>query len=308
MKKYTVKDFLAGKVSIRCGNDEQKKAVMKVCKENGIVWLDGESVNENYFIPFDPVLTINFFGDGRLSCGNGDHRGMNVVNFDEIDLSPAPCYQITIECDGDITTAKMRINGKEVKTATAKRNPADKANWRVGAQTAFDRLWKQQEKPEEKKDGVFKVGDRVVCIDDKLHPGVFVCGKHGRVVSIDDDSLPIGVEFDEEIYGHDCGGHAKRHNGWYFRTNELRHEQPTKQKVREVKRKAKVGEYVKLTRPFFPTFMKTGDVVRVSSTPWDDNWALVRERDLARPSGKHTDPDYQWNIGDDYVVLEGYKP
>jgi hypothetical protein len=85
------------------------------------------------------------------------------VDFDEIGLRPAPCYQITIDCDGDTTPARMIVIGKEVKTATAKRNPADKANWRIGAQTAFDRLWQKREKQEEeKKHGGFKVGDRVV--------------------------------------------------------------------------------------------------------------------------------------------------
>lgn len=46
----------------------------------------------------------------------------------------------------------MTINGREVKTAIARRNPADKFDWRKGAELAFERLWntpkKLKEKPE----------------------------------------------------------------------------------------------------------------------------------------------------------------
>lgn len=161
---YTIGDFLAGKVSIRCDNEEQQKVILKICKENGIVWCCGIPI-DNHF-PYEPVLTIGFFGDGMLTHGDGSHPGMNVVNFDEISFSHASKYQIIIESDGDTTTAKMVVNGKEVKTATAKRNPADKANWHIGAQTAFDRLWAKQEKPEvrEVKRNA-KVGEWVRIVD-----------------------------------------------------------------------------------------------------------------------------------------------
>nr|DAQ30255.1 MAG TPA: hypothetical protein [Caudoviricetes sp.] len=58
--------------------------------------------------------------------------------------------QILIDCDGNTTTATMTINGREVKTAIARRNPADKFDWRKGAELAFDRLWGSQRKAEKK--------------------------------------------------------------------------------------------------------------------------------------------------------------
>lgn len=58
-----------------------------------------------------------------------------------------PRYKIVIECNDDFTTAKMFVDGHQVKGEAAKRNPADKFNWRIGAQTAFNRLWEKKKKP-----------------------------------------------------------------------------------------------------------------------------------------------------------------
>lgn len=62
--------------------------------------------------------------------------------------NPCPDYQIIINCYDDTTHAEMFVNGIRVKETKAKRNPADKFNWRIGAQTAFNRLWeKKKPKP-----------------------------------------------------------------------------------------------------------------------------------------------------------------
>lgn len=58
--------------------------------------------------------------------------------------------QILIDCDGNTTTATMTINGREIKTAIARRNPADKFDWKKGAVLAFDRLWNGKKKAEKK--------------------------------------------------------------------------------------------------------------------------------------------------------------
>lgn len=161
---YTMDDFLAGKVSIRCDNEEQQKVILKICEENGIIWHTGQPIDADF--PNKPVLTIGFHNDGRLTYGNGNHSGQIVVNFDEISFSHASKYQIIIESDGNTTTAKMVVNGKEVKTATAKRNPADKANWRTGAQVAFDRLWQKQEKPKKPTKAVVREVKRNAKVDE----------------------------------------------------------------------------------------------------------------------------------------------
>lgn len=206
-----------------------------------------------------------------------------------------PTYQIVIESNGDTTTAKMIVNGKEIKTSTTKRNPSDKPNWHIGAQVAFDRLWQKQEKPEKpaEKDG-FKIGERVVCVSDHYSMGNSV-GEHGRIVVIGEFDQ-IGVEFDRcQPEGHHCGGKAKPGYGRWHSASELRHEQPTKQAVKEVKRNAKVGDWVRIVKkegkdgePY-----KQGDVSQVTDVlfagvVWLSCGCLAIPRE--------------------YVVLEGYKP
>jgi hypothetical protein len=120
----------------------------------------------------------------------------------------------------------MIINGKEVKTAAAKRNPKDKHDWKMAANVAFDRLWAKQEKQvEQKRDGVFRVGDRVVTNEKCCY-----AGKHGRIVFIQHEKhinfCRIGVEFDEYVGGHECCGNAKMGHGWWVTEGLIRHEKP----------------------------------------------------------------------------------
>lgn len=58
-----------------------------------------------------------------------------------------PHYKIVIECASDHTFAYMYVDDYLVKVESAKRHPADKFNWRIGAQTAFNRLWEKKKKP-----------------------------------------------------------------------------------------------------------------------------------------------------------------
>lgn len=148
MKKYSINEFFAGNVDIRCKNDEQKMAVLNECERRGVVWFNDQKATS--CLPFMPVLEIGFYWNGKLTQSNG-HDGRNVVDFDQIDFCPCKTsYQILIDCDGTTTTATMTINGREVKTAIARRNPADKFDWKKGAALAFERLWGSQKKAEKK--------------------------------------------------------------------------------------------------------------------------------------------------------------
>lgn len=147
MKKYSINEFFAGNVDIRCKNDKQKMAVLKECDKRGVVWNGDEKVTD--FIPDCSVLEISFYGNGRLTQSSG-HADRNVVDFDQIEFLRDNCYRIVIDCDGTTTTATMTINGREIKTAIARRNPADKFDWRKGAELAFERLWNSPKKLGEK--------------------------------------------------------------------------------------------------------------------------------------------------------------
>lgn len=111
-------------------------------------------------------------------------------------------YEIKISADGDLTTAEMIVEGKIVKTATAKRNPADKFNFKTGAELAFTRLFakKTKEKDSESKRPL-RVGDRVVCqapTDEKQE----IVGMHGGVITNKKHTTCLGVEF--EYYTLEC--------------------------------------------------------------------------------------------------------
>ena len=148
MAKYTINDFFAGKVDIRCKNNKQALPLLEECDKRGVVWHSGKKATSK--LPVMPVLEMDFYCNGGLtqSCG---HDGRNVVDFDQIDFCPCKTsYQILIDCDGTTTTATMTINDREIKTAIARRNPEDKFNWRKGAELAFERLWNSQRKAEKK--------------------------------------------------------------------------------------------------------------------------------------------------------------
>lgn len=153
MKKYSINEFFAGKVDIRCKNDKQKMAVLNECEKRGVVWNGDKKATYHIpecYIPECSVLEIDFYMNGKLTQSNG-HAERNVVDFDQIDFDPRePSYQILIDCDGTTTTATMIINDREVKTAIARRNPADKFDWRKGAELAFERLWNSSRKAEKK--------------------------------------------------------------------------------------------------------------------------------------------------------------
>lgn len=148
MKKYSINKFFAGHIDIRCKNDKQKMAVLNECEKRGVVWNTNQKATS--LLPFMSVLEMDFLGNGRLTQSNG-HNERNVVDFDQIDFCPCKTsYQILIDCDGTVTTATMTINGREVKTAIALRNPEDKFDWRKGAELAFERLWNSPKKLGEK--------------------------------------------------------------------------------------------------------------------------------------------------------------
>lgn len=180
MKKYSINDFFAGKVDIRCKNDKQKMAVLNECEKRGVVWLNGQKATSWLFLM--PVLEIGFYMKGKLTQSSG-HDGRNIVDFDQIDFCPCePSYQILIDCDGTTTTATMTINGREIKTTIARRNPEDKFDWKKEAEVAFDWLLDSQKKAKKKPEvrevkryanlgEYIKIVDAEVAHDENYHNG-----------------------------------------------------------------------------------------------------------------------------------------
>lgn len=138
-----------GRVAVRVGQKHLRQ-FLKMCEKEGLMWLNGKKAMD--FIPDDEYgddLTIgikNVHG-GMMVYGKSEDfviDGSHVIDFEETEVRAMPRYRIVIESDCTTTTARMEIDGREVKTAQAKRNPSDKQNWRVGAETAFERLWETE--------------------------------------------------------------------------------------------------------------------------------------------------------------------
>lgn len=144
-----VSSFKIGRVAVRVGQKHLRQ-FLKMCEKEGLMWLNGQKAMD--FIPDDEYgddLTIRILdvpGGMMVYSKSEDFAtdGTPVIDFEEIEVRAMPRYRIVIESDCTTTTARMEIDGREVKTAQAKRNPNDKPNWRVGAETAFDRLWETE--------------------------------------------------------------------------------------------------------------------------------------------------------------------
>ena len=154
MNKYTMDDFIAGKFAVMTGEGPELKRFLDMCEERGLKWESKDNAKD-----YDPsgmysdYLTLAYAFDdfSGLGCSDKDYfvgEGLKVIDFFELtpDEKPKKKYDILIQCRGDKTEAHMYVNGVEVKTTKARRNPADKFSFRIGAQTAFDRLWERSKK------------------------------------------------------------------------------------------------------------------------------------------------------------------
>lgn len=157
MKQYTMEEFVEGKFGVKV-NKSNCEDFLKMCAKRGLRWGSGEKANEfapNFDIFEEGVVIIHEMRPNGMRLAymvfsyTGD--GVPIIDYKDFADEKAPtCYQITITCDGTVTTATMVINDREVKTAIARQNPEDKFDWRKGAKVAFDRLWDSQKKAEKK--------------------------------------------------------------------------------------------------------------------------------------------------------------
>lgn len=228
--KYTMKDFIEKPIAVRL-KKENAESFLVACSKNGISWRYGGSAICGIHIIADAVTRLIepavFFIRSENAINWDDVRycvkkGLLIADFEDIDLGeavPSSPYRITIDCDGKTTTAQMIINGKEVKCATARCNPADKFNFKVGAKVAFNRLFSRE--PKANDSDKFRIGDRVVCSYADDNPRIR--NAHGKI-------LPgrIGqsccVEFDDKIGGRNAEGEGKYGHCWFVSASRLRHE------------------------------------------------------------------------------------
>ena len=300
MTKHTIKDFLDGQTCVRCADQDCKQRLLQVCLKAGITKTQTPTLNIQQTVAFFNVFYIDRDAFTLAIMSEATAKFCDVVPFSSLANDTSP-RRIVIDYSDTITTATLYNGDNAVKSATINRCHNDEPSVHVAAVEVIDKLLEKQgkqpkqEKPAEKCK--FKVGDRVVYVGENANPNV--AGKHGTVMCIKSiDS--IGIQFDEYVDGHGledaCPRFAIKHgHGWWCKGENLRHEQPTKPQVREVKRRAKVGEWVKIVRASgsIGEEYQDGDILQVTQNN--------RFLDVLSCGG----------IGarnGEYVVLEGYQP
>lgn len=173
MKQYTMEDFVKGKFAVKLNTKRQITKLLDMCARKKLRWFTGE--RPWYFASrlYQCELPIILIHNTKKITGLAwlEHKYFSIFDKPMVDFTELfQGYQITIDCDGTTTTATMTINGREIKTAIARRNLEDKFDWRKGAEVAFERLWNSQreavEKPEVREVKRYaKVGEYIKIVD-----------------------------------------------------------------------------------------------------------------------------------------------
>lgn len=148
-KKYTIKDFFAGKCSILCNTKEEYDKMIELCEKKGIIWNAGEEPKDynawERHAKKEIILMINLYNNGRMNYATLREweahefvkKQYELLNFADV----CPAYELHFTSNDGITThAVFKVNGKVVKRCVAKCSPLDRFNFFIGVQTAFDRL------------------------------------------------------------------------------------------------------------------------------------------------------------------------
>ena len=229
--KWTIDEFLNRKFIVRCNSKTELNEFMQLLLKYNVTWNSGRKATDFYPMENFPIYiyykTPDSTGLTYSINPKVEHRVKRWTQCQEYKNTTIPTakYKVEIECDGTTTTAKLIVDGKEVKSATAKKHPDDKFNLKLGMETAVGRLWEKQEsktdsKPSECTKKSYQVGDRVIYVKPEPHFKK-LAGMHGKIVKVGNCGFyDYGVEFDENIrrisdYSNDCGGNAHPNHGLY---------------------------------------------------------------------------------------------
>lgn len=129
--------------------------ISKVCKEFGTAYYYSDDAKpkdpiQEYFCKWFGVPGY-FFRDEWISGLAEPER--------------EPCT-VELRFDGMITTATLKRDGRDVKTAEARCNPTDTYSRAEGARVAVERLFEKKRKEDKPKDSKPKMGDKFVVVGD----------------------------------------------------------------------------------------------------------------------------------------------
>lgn len=296
MHKHTVKDFLDGLICVRCDTPEDKQRLLQLCTEAGITktWCSTLSVQE--MVAYFNVFYVDRDALALATLSEATAKFCDAVPFASLS-NDTSSRRIVIDYSDTVTTATLYNGDNAVKSATINRCRRDNPSVHIAAIEVIDKLLAKQVKQSKPKKPDFRVGDRVIINAPKPGLGHDAHGKHGIIVSLENEDYDdiFAVELDEPVYGHDCVGQTKPGHGCYASTKNLLHEQTAKPEVREVERRAKVGEWVKIVRAdgFPDEKYKDGDILQVITNGYSLDYLSCGGSGVNRS---------------EYVVLEGYQP
>ena len=94
-------------------------------------------------------------------------------------------YTVELRFDGMITTATLKRNGRDVKTAEARCNPKDTYSRAEGAKVAVERLFEKKRKEDKPEESKPKIGDKfVVTVEGGMYDHAFNIGDVVMLVRI----------------------------------------------------------------------------------------------------------------------------
>lgn len=219
-------------------------------------------------------------------------------------LVVSKCQSIHIYTDGTYTTAILKEGKDTIKTAKAKCNPSDTYDFATGAKLAFERLF-QEDKP--KTNGIdwdaFKSCKIAVHCRTEEDAKAFLieCDAHG--IHFGEPNKNIDYSHCWMNYGSLTCFSMMYGLGYgrisFYESKGMKIVTYNPQ-VREVKRPAKVGEWIKIVEAFPMSGgrheYKNGDVFCVRST------------NACFHSDVYAHGVCEWIDYSEYVVLENYKP
>lgn len=251
----------------------------------------GKGVIKEIYKDGDCLVYHYDWNDGHN--GSGFEKGLYTGNHcwwfnDEYIKLVAEHATITITRDGNKVIAKY---GDRVGVARC--CPEDEFNFETGAKLAFERLFEAKADVKIVKQSTYKPGDKVKIID-KWVPGCFE-NSSGYM----DEWLGKVMTIEDTFYNGDYK--MKEDNGkWYWDNTCIEGKVIETSTVKEVKRAAKVGEYIKIVNPIFSgEYYKKGDILKVLTSY--ENTNVFKEHVFVEGIERNI-------LTEEYVVLENYKP
>lgn len=223
------------------------------------------------------TMTIKTDNNGRYSMIEDGGKWLWIADDFEAKITP---HSIHITTDGNIVHAILKDDGEIVKRSRAMCAPSDTFDFEVGAKLAFDRLFAAGVRKDERQ------SVHLYCFKD-CNPGEwFTKGKTYTIDADDRITTDDGYRVHAEEYRRNyrlCGGY------W----NDFL--------VPEVKRPAKIGDWVRITKePLsqqpYPSIVHKGSIVKIEGIGLMPSIRSINEHDWA---GFRED---------EYVVLENYTP